>query len=245
MKLSPLTLLVSLTPLVQADTGDGVLGLGGPPAITDTAPITSLPEEQFAAFFQPDRRNATGRVQFEGYDVSEAFPPNTTATGWGATIDVAMIDVKGGDSFPGTRITFQAPSGMELPGNNSGWNTCISVLPPQRGQLGPWKEDREGKGSCSFLPEDCQAALQTAANDFAWRDGGCFDMSLLPQECKGDEQENSAFGFGCKFFSPLLLCEHVSLYSSLDHIICIQLRRPRLMYRQPNPYQTSSTGPPQ
>lgn len=165
-------------------------------------PVDDYTEDEYAAFFAPEKRNATGVVHFDAYNVSESFPPNNTISGWEARIEVAPVDSDGGDqTFPGTRITFQAPEDVVLPGNDSDWNSCIAFLPPDwlkksvRGKRGD-----EG-ASCSFLSDDCQTALQAAANGNYW-DGERCSAPAVPQACEKHMGDGGSevFGLGCKSF---------------------------------------------
>ena len=167
----------------------------------------NLSDAEYTAFFRPELRNATGSITFDGYNISDVFPPNKTLPGWEATIQVATVEfIPGGPAYPGTRITFSAPEGLTLPVNASelGWHGCVSLLPPEwlksslRGKKG------EEGNSCSFLSKDCQAALQAAADSNFWYDDpdssstpGCTNAASIPKACK--DESSSDYKGGLSF----------------------------------------------
>lgn len=194
--MSLLTLLALLAS--SAAAYDGTIGAGGTPG--------DYTEDEYAAFFDRDSRNATGFVQFEGYNVSEPFPPNDTVTGWGARIEVAHVDFEGDDqAYTGTRITFEAPEDVTLPGNDSDWNSCIAFFPPDWMKKSLRRKKGDDDNSCSFLSDDCQAALKSAANSYFWDGESCVGGTSIPEACDKHKSGDAAatFGMGSKYSTSL------------------------------------------
>ena len=202
----------------------GTFGAGGTPG--------DYTEDEFAAFFDTDRRNASGIVHFDGYNVSESFPPNSTITGWGAKIEVAPVDHKGdGQPSTGTRITFEAPDDVNLPGNDSDWNSCVAFYPPDWLKKKVRRKEGDSDNSCSFLSDDCQRALQASADGLFWYEGECPFPPPFPEECDNQKSEEADQAFGFTGKSLLNLCPRalttltmsiLQLRTSLPHLTAPQ-----------------------
>lgn len=154
-------------------------------------------EDEYAAFFARDRRNASGVVRFDGYNVSESFPPNSTITGWEAKIEVAPVDHEDdGQPNTGTRITFKAPDDVTLPGNDSDWNSCIAFYPPDWLKKNVRRKEGDSDDSCSFLSDDCRRALQASADGYFWNEGECPFSPTIPEECDDQKSKDAHQAFG-------------------------------------------------
>ena len=205
MKLLPvlLGLLASSASVIAGET----IGSGGP--------FNDLNDADYSAFFNQNTLNATGSITFDGYNMSEPFPPNKTLPGWGAKIEVATTDFgNGGTAYPATRISFSAPEGVVLPENatESGWESCVILFPPE------WlknsvrsKKPVDGDTSCSFLSEKCQAGLLALANSYArYNDpksdvpGTCLGSLRLPEDCEGSASDDMSTIAGFSRKSPSL-----------------------------------------
>lgn len=178
----------------------GTIGIGGP--------MSNMTNKEWQDLFKD--ANATGTYYFDGYNVSDSFPPKKTVAGWSATIRVANItdDPEDGSiPYPGVDVSVKAPDGMELPKSNySGWNACVSAWGPERLTSGATSDAQLDDGDCSsFLSDECIRDLKIQASGYYFDGKRCRSFPSIPSSCE-KYYEKGGEGFGSSSESNFITC---------------------------------------